>query len=114
MSFRVDEDGVGPGFGVRSRAAQRLLLTEAGDERLGAGDHQEPRVAAGGGRRLDLPGVLFRGDQVSAHPGVEAAPLRELVVLDSVAVRAGALELAGVAYAAIGVAVAFEGDGDHR
>src|SRR5438132_14332723 len=106
MSFRVDEDGVGPGFGVRSRAAQRLLLTEAGDERLWAGGHQDPRVAAGGGRRLDLPGVLFRRHQIPPHPRVEAASLRELVVLDADAGRAGALELGGGAHDVDGVAVA--------
>src|SRR5438132_11246569 len=103
MSFRVDEDGVGPGFDVRSRAAQRLLLTEAGDERLGAGDHQESGVAAGGGRRLDLPGVLFRRDQVATNPRVEAASFRELVVLDADAGRAGALELGGGAHDVDGV-----------
>ena len=45
-------------------------------------------------RRLDLAGVLLGRHEVAPHAGVEAAALRELVVLDADARGAGALELA--------------------
>src|SRR2546428_5613447 len=106
MSFRVDEDGIGPGFGVRSRAAQRLLLTEAGDERLGAGDHQEPRVAAGGGRPPPPPGVLFPPPQIPPPPRGETAPLGGLLVPDADVRPARAPALCGGARGAYGPALA--------
>src|SRR5207249_3014175 len=96
------------------RAPERLLLTKPGDEGLGASDHQKPRIAPRGRRRLDLPRVLLHRDQGPAHSRVEAAALRELVVLDTDAGGARALELAGGPHDIDGVAIAVVAVGDDR
>src|SRR5207302_3269773 len=91
---------VGPGTG------ERFVEAEARDQCLGTRDHREAGVASDCSRRLDLPRVLVGGYEIAPDAGVEAAPLREVVVLDADARGARALELPDRAHDVDGVAVA--------
>ena len=91
LLFGVDQDHVGAGLLIGGRALQRLFLAEAGDQRLGAGDDEEVRVAAGRARGFDLALEFLDAHQLLAPVGEQAGDLRKGLVLDDDGGGAGAL-----------------------
>ena len=110
----MDEDGVGAGRRVGPGTGEGFVDAETRDQRLGAGDHREAGVASRCRGRFDLPRVFVNGHEIAPDAGVEAAPLREVVVLDANAGGARALELADRANDVDGVAVAVVAIGHDR
>jgi hypothetical protein len=81
------------GLLVGGRAAQRLRLAEARDQRLGAADDQEMPVPARRTGGLDLALELLAAQQLLASVGSEAGHLGESLVLDHDRGGAGPLVL---------------------
>jgi hypothetical protein len=109
----VDQHHVGAGRGVGAAALERFLHAPAGNQRFGAGDDHEVRIALRALGRTDLAGVLLDAGELATHARVEAAALGEDVVFDADGGDAGALVLLDAADDVDGIAVAIVAIGDH-
>ena len=88
--LRMDQQEIGAGLGIGGAAPQRLVEPEIGDQRLGAGDHEQVVARSGGARRFDLALELLRRAPAPAGRRQAGGVLREGLVLDHDSRRPGA------------------------